>query len=169
MKNITKKILSQKNKTIPILSFPSVTLLGISVKDLVTSPTLQADALEALNKRCAMGALVTPMDLSVEAECFGAPVKFSEDEVPAVISPILEDICDAEELEVPEIGSGRSAIFTEGIRLSKERLPEALIFGGAIGPYSLASRLFDMTELMMECYDDPDNVKILLEKVTGFK
>ena len=168
MKNITKKILSQKSKTIPILSFPSVSLLGITVKDLVTSPTLQADALEAINKRCAMGALVTPMDLSVEAECFGAPIKFSDDEVPAVISPILEDICDAEELAVPDIGSGRSAIFTEGIRLSKERLPDTLIFGGAIGPYSLASRLFDMTSLMMECYDDPDSVKILLEKVTEF-
>ena len=32
----------------------------------------------------------------------------------------------------------------------------------------LAGRLFDMTELMMECYDSPDEVKILLLKATEF-
>lgn len=168
MKKTVEKLLSQKNKTLPILSFPAVSLLEISVNDLVTSSIRQAEALQAISERCPMGALVAPMDLSVEAECFGAPIRFCADEVPAVVSPILDDICDAEALEVPEIGSGRSGIFTEGIRLAKEKLPDTLVFGGAIGPYSLASRLFDMTELMMECYDDPDSVKILLDKVTEF-
>ena len=29
-------------------------------------------------------------------------------------------------------------------------------------------KLFDMTELMMECYDSPDEVAVLLTKVTEF-
>jgi uroporphyrinogen decarboxylase len=37
-----------------------------------------------------------------------------------------------------------------------------------IGPYSLAARLFDVSEIMMDCYDDPDMVHLVLEKVTEF-
>jgi len=37
-----------------------------------------------------------------------------------------------------------------------------------IGPYSLAARLLDVSEIMMDCYDDPDMVHLVLEKVTAF-
>ena len=37
-----------------------------------------------------------------------------------------------------------------------------------IGPYSLAGRLLDMTEIMILCYEDPDMVEIVLEKATQF-
>ena len=168
MKKITEKILSQKGKTIPILSFPSVQLLGVTVGELVTSAELQAEGMAAVVSRGNLGAAVTPMDLSVEAECFGAPVRKTDDEVPTVEYPILEDIMDADKLTVPQVGAGRSELYIEGTRKARELLPDLPIFCGAIGPYSLAGRLFDMTELMMECYDDPDEVKILLTKATDF-
>ncbi len=168
MKKITEKILSQKNRTIPILSFPATGLLGISVGELVTSSALQAKAMAAIYERCPMGALVTPMDLSVEAECFGASVRMTEGEVPTVERPIIEDISAVLDLSVPTVGAARSGIYIEGTRLARESMPDVPIFCGAIGPYSLAGRLFDMTELMMECYDSPDEVKLLLGKVTDF-
>ncbi len=168
MKKTVNNLLSNKNKTIPILSFPAASLLGVSVGDLVTSSALQAEGMAAVYGRCPMGALVTPMDLSVEAECFGAPVRMTGDEVPTVEYPILDDIMDAEKLTVPSVGAGRSGIYVEGTRRARAMLPNVPIFCGAIGPYSLAGRLFDMTELMMECYDDPDEVKILLNKATDF-
>jgi len=37
-----------------------------------------------------------------------------------------------------------------------------------IGPYSLAGRLLDVSEIMIACYDEPDMVHIVLEKVTDF-
>jgi uroporphyrinogen decarboxylase len=37
-----------------------------------------------------------------------------------------------------------------------------------IGPYSLAARLMGVSEIMMECYDDPDSVHVLMQKVTQF-
>ena len=37
-----------------------------------------------------------------------------------------------------------------------------------IGPFSLAARLLDVTEIMLDCYDDPDTVHIVLKKVTEF-
>jgi uroporphyrinogen decarboxylase len=37
-----------------------------------------------------------------------------------------------------------------------------------IGPFSLAARLLDVSEIMIDCYDDPDMVHTVLEKCTAF-
>jgi len=37
-----------------------------------------------------------------------------------------------------------------------------------IGPFSLAARLLDVSEIMMDCYDDPDTVHLVLSKATDF-
>ena len=42
------------------------------------------------------------------------------------------------------------------------------VLAGLIGPFSLAARLLDVTEIMMDCYDDPDMVHVVLDKVTTF-
>lgn len=161
-------MLEDKSKTLPILSFPGIALSKITVKELVTSSSAQAHCLNELYKRCNMASLVTPMDLSVEAECFGAPVRFSDNDVPSVERGIIDSIEDVGSVSVPEIGAGRSGIYIEGTKMTKAILPDVPLFCGAIGPYSLAGRLFDMTELMMECYDSPDEVKKLLDKATEF-
>ena len=168
MKPIVKKILENKDKTIPILSFPSTQLLGITVKELLDSPEMQVKGMKAILDRCNMGASLNMMDLSVEAEAFGCEIVFKDDEVPTVKQGIIDDICDAESITVPSVGSCRTAICIDGIKKAKEEIKDVPVFCGVIGPYSLAGRLFDMTELMMECYDSPDEVEILLSKATEF-
>ena len=42
------------------------------------------------------------------------------------------------------------------------------MLAGIIGPFSLAARLLDVTEIMMDCYDEPDMVHTVLEKCTAF-
>lgn len=168
MKAITKTLLQTKNKTVPILTFLSAQLLGISVKELISSADMQAKGMEAIADRCPIGAALNMMDLSVEAEAFGAKIRIYEDEIPAVESGIIDDICDAENIVVPQVGAGRTAIYIDGIRKAKERITGIPVFCGVIGPYSLAGRLFDMSELMLECYDSPDEVKVLLEKCSAF-
>ena len=37
-----------------------------------------------------------------------------------------------------------------------------------IGPYSLAGRLMDVTEIMYTCFDEPEMVHTVLEKVTAY-
>ncbi|MBQ3593338.1 MAG: methyltransferase, partial [Clostridia bacterium] len=39
---------------------------------------------------------------------------------------------------------------------------------GMIGPFSLAARLLDVSEIMMDCYDDPDMVHLVVDKATQF-
>lgn len=167
MKKSAQDLLKDKSKTVPVLSFPSTQLLGVSVNDLIASSDMQAKGMVAIKERCPIGASLNMMDLSVEAEAFGATIFFSDDDVPTVTKGIIDDIADAENIVVPEL-SKRAKIYVEGIKKAKEQIKDIPVFCGIIGPYSLAGRLFDMTELMMECYDSPDETKILIQKATDF-
>ena len=168
MKKKVLDILKNKEKTIPILSFPSTQLTGCSVRELISSADMQVKGMQAIAARCPIGASLNMMDLSVEAEAFGAKVRYFDEEIPTVIEGVISDITDAEQIVVPQVSEHRTRVFVEGVRKAKEVITEVPVFCGVIGPYSLAGRLFDMTELMMECYDSPDEVHMLLSKATEF-
>lgn len=161
-------IAGDKKAALPILSFPAARELGLNINDVVDSARLQADCMAKIAEKYPMAAVVSPMDLSVEAECFGAKLRRSEKEVPAVHEGIIDDVCDAENIAVPEIGKGRTGIFIEAVRLAKSEITGRPVFGNVIGPYSLAGRLMDFTEIMYACYDEPESVHVLLEKATEF-
>ncbi|MDR1628604.1 MAG: uroporphyrinogen decarboxylase family protein [Oscillospiraceae bacterium] len=168
MKALVKQIAENKNRPVPVLSFPSTQLLDISVKELIFSSEKQAEGMRAIVARCPVGASLNMMDLSVEAEAFGAPIKVSENEIPTVAAPIVAGEADIERLAVPEVGAGRTGIYLEGVRIAAGRIAAVPVFCGAIGPYSLAGRLMDMTELMMACFESPEAVSVLIEKCTRF-
>ena len=155
-------------KPLPVLSFPCVSLLGITVRELISNSELQAKGMKAVADRTNAAASVSFMDLSVEAECFGATVVVSDDEVPTVKGRIINDMDEAEALQIPEVGSGRTNLYINAIKNATEVITDRPVLAGMIGPYSLAARLFDVSEIMMDCYDDPDMVHTVLEKVTQF-
>ena len=49
--------------------------------------------------RVDSAAVISLMDLSVEAECFGSQIVFSESEVPTVKGSIITEMEEVEELE----------------------------------------------------------------------
>ena len=155
-------------KPMPILSFPSVSLLGVGVRELISDSTLQARGMKAVAEKTPAAASVSFMDLSVEAECFGATVTVTDDEVPTIKGRIINDADEAEALAVPEVGSGRTQIYLDAIKKAKEFITDRPVLAGMIGPFSLAARLFDVSEIMMDCYDDPDMVHAVLQKCTQF-
>ena len=159
---------TQPKKPIPVLSFPCVSLLGITVRELISDSELQARGMKAVADNTDAAASVSFMDLSVEAECFGAKVVVSDDEVPTVNGRIINDMDEAEALEIPAIGSGRTQIYIDAIKKACEMITDRPVLAGMIGPFSLAARLLDVSEIMMDCYDDPDMVHLVLEKVTAF-
>lgn len=155
-------------KAFPILSFPAVQLMGISVKDLIGHGDVQAEGMKLVAQQTDAAASVSLMDLSVEAECFGAKIRFSEDEVPTVIQSVVSTKEEAETLTVPPVGSGRTGIYLDAIRQASEEITDRPVFAGVIGPYSLAGRLMDVTEIMILCYEEPDMVHTVLRKATRF-
>ena len=155
-------------KPIPILSFPCVSLLGVTVRELISDSELQAKGMKAVAEKTASAASVSFMDLSLEAECFGARIVVSDEEVPTVKGRIVNDMDEAEALIVPAVGSGRTQIYLDAIKKASAEITDRPVLAGMIGPFSLAARLLDVTEIMMDCYDDPDMVHLVLEKVTEF-
>ena len=155
-------------KAMPILAFPAVSLLGVSVKELISDSALQAEGMKRIAQRIDSAAAVSLMDLSVEAECFGSRIVVSEDEVPTVKGSVVSSPEDVEALAVPAVGTARTGIYIDAVRKAKEVITDRPVFAGMIGPYSLAGRLADVTEIMYCCYDDPEMVESLLDKVTEF-
>ncbi len=154
-------------RAMPILTFPALSLMGLEVSKALQSAELQAEAICRVADRTPSAAAITFMDLSVEAEAFGARVKMSADEVPSVEEPLVKTRADIDDLIVPSVGAGRTKICLDAVRLSKKSLSKPL-YGGCIGPFTLAGRLMGVSEIMMACFDDPDGVKRLLEKSTDF-
>lgn len=169
MKNWVNDLKSGKiKKAMPILSFPSVQLLGIDVLKLISDSDLQAKGMKMIADRADTLAAVGMMDLSVESEAFGSAIRFSEVEVPTVTGHLISSMEDAKALKVPEIGAGRTGTYTEAIRKAAGMIKDRPVFGGTIGPFSLTGRLLDVSEAMIYCYEDPEMVHIVLEKATDF-
>lgn len=161
-------IANKKKPPIPVLSFPCVQLLGISVKELISDSTLQAKGMQDVADRIPSGATVSLMDLSVEAECFGSTIRVSDDEVPTVIGAIVNEPEDAENLKVPPVGAARSSLYVKAIEEAVKLIQDRPVFAGVIGPFSLAGRLMDVSEIMILCYEEPEMVHTVMEKVTEF-
>ena len=159
---------AEKKRALPILSFPATQKMGVTVEELVKSAPLQAEAMALIARETNTLAAISLMDLSVEAEAFGAQVRFSAEEIPAIIGQLVSDEDEADALEVPGLDAGRIGIFVDAVKLAREKITDKSLLAGMIGPYSLAGRLMDVTEIMYTCYDEPETVHKVLEKATQF-
>ena len=159
---------SKTKKAMPVLSFPCIQLMGISVKDLISNSDTQAKGLKLIADRCDSAASVSLMDLSLEAECFGSEIKVADDEVPTVVGAIVTDMESAQNLKVPPIGAGRTSIYLQAAEKAVQMITDRPVFGGVIGPFSLAGRLTGVSEAMIYCYEEPEMMHLVLSKVTDF-
>lgn len=110
-------------RALPVLSFPAVQKMGVTVKQLVTDAELQARAMSIVARDTDTIAYVSLMDLSVEAEAFGASVRFADDEVPAITGQFVADEYAAKALKVPSLEAGRVGICIKAISLAKKKSP----------------------------------------------
>lgn len=170
MKQWLAQLIAQpRKKPLPILAFPGIRFLeGITVRDLVQSAQLQAQCLAQVAAHTDLAACVGFMDLSVEAEAFGAETVFFDEDVPSVVGALVTSMEEAQALRIPEVSRHRTAVFPEGIRLARQTITDRPVFGGIIGPFSLAGRLVDVSEAMVNCYEEPEMMHVLLEKVSDF-
>lgn len=169
MRQWVANIIRQKEVTaVPVMTHPGIELNGNTVKEAVSNGRVHADAVMTLTKRFQSVAACTIMDLTVEAEAFGAEVAFSDDAVPAVVGHMLKDAVSIERLEVPSLKVGRIPQYLKANVLAAKAIDDRPLFAGCIGPFSLAGRLYDMSEIMVLIYENPDAAHTLLAKCTQF-
>lgn len=159
---------SRVKRPLPILSFPAVQLMGVTVRELISDSALQAEAMARVSREVPIAACVSFMDLSVEAEAFGSQIRVSDDEVPTVIGRIISSGRDAQALRVPSVGTGRTGHYVRAIEAAAKMITDRPVLAGAIGPFSLAGRLMDVSEALVNCYEEPDMVHMTMEKTTEF-
>ena len=169
MNRVVRSLLSVSQVPVmPIMTNPGIELIGKKVIDAIKDGRTHYEAIMALRKRFPQSvASTTIMDLSVEAEAFGANIVFDDNEVPTVTGRMLESVADVEALQIPSLDTMRVPEYLKANRLAAAEL-DVPLFGGCIGPFSLAGRLYDMTELMMAMYIEPDTANQLLDKCTQF-
>ena len=161
-------IAAPKKRPLPILSFPAASLLGVSVKELCTDSSLMVKVMELVVEKTDAPAVISLMDLSVEAEAFGAEILFEETEIPTVVGALITDEEEADALAVPPVGAARTGLYLDAVEQAAKSITDRPVLAGAIGPYSLAGRLLDVSEAMILCYEEPDMVHTVMEKTTAF-
>ena len=165
---VDEMIAAPQKKPLPVLSFPSVQKLGVTVQELTQDSDKQAEGIRLIAESFDCAAAVSYMDLSLEAEAFGSKIHYSEGEVPTVVGSIVDDMEGAEALQIPAVGAGRTGLNLDAIRKAVPLITDRPVFAGAIGPFSLAGRLLDVSEAMYYCFDEPEMVHLVLSKVTDF-
>lgn len=159
---------SPRRLALPIGVLSGAAPTGATVRDLITSPAAQAEAAAALHQRFATPALLTVMDLSVEAEAFGCTVRMLENEIPTVVGRRVTSLAEARTLPVPDLEDGRAGVHLEtGYRLLSQARG-APVLGGMIGPFSLVGRLMGVSEALEASAASADLVEVLLEKAARF-
>ncbi len=159
---------TKAKKALPVLSYPGTQLIGANVGSLVRDSGLQAECIAAVANRLDTAAAVSLMDLSVEAECFGSNIKFSENEIPSVTGAVVTSQKDADNLIIPDMSSGRAGVYIDAVKQAVRLITDRPVFAGSIGPFSLAGRLVDVTMAMIYCFDEPEMLHTIIGKCTEF-
>ena len=169
MERWIEQIIQQKKvAAVPIMTHPGIELGHRTVREAVSDGRIHYEAVMRLCERYPSAAACTIMDLTTEAECFGAEIEFSDIAVPAVRGRLLKDTKDISELKVPSLNSGRIPEYLKANLLAAEKISDRPLFGGGIGPFSLAGRLYDMSDIMVLICEEPDAAHELLSKCTEF-
>lgn len=153
---------------VPVMTHPGIEITGDSVLKAVSDGEAHCKAITALAERYPSAAATVIMDLTVEAEAFGAEISFTENEVPAVTGHLLDSPADIERLQVPSLKAGRVPQYLKANLLAARAITDRPVLGGCIGPFSLAGRLYDMSEIMVLIYQEPEAAHKLLAKCTDF-
>ena len=163
---------------IPVMTHPGIEQNGHTVRQAVSDGNIHYQAVMTLAQQFPSAAACTIMDLTTEAEAFGAEIAFSDEAVPAVANRLLPDVKSIYDLQVPSLTAGRIPEYLKANLLAARNLKapstwrglgEAFpLFSGCIGPFSLAGRLYDMSDIMVLIYEHPEAAHVLLNKCTQF-
>ncbi len=166
---IDQTIADRWKKAAPLISYPAAQTLYMPVRDMVEDSSQMAIGMYLIAEHYPQMAFAPSyMDLSVEAEAFGARTMYSDKDVPTIVGKLIETQEDADALKIPAVGAGRTAKCIETIQKAKKLITDRPVFANCAGPFSLAGRLLDVNEILLLTLEDPDMVHTILEKASAF-
>ncbi len=161
-------ILRREVTALPVMTHPGIEHNGNTVREAVTDGRVHCDAVLRTAQCYPTVAAATIMDLTTEAEAFGAEIAFSDEAVPVVVGHPLSDVEAISRLEVPSLSAGRIPAYLKANLLAARHITDRPVLAGCIGPFSLAGRLYGMSELMILICEHPTAAHQLLNKCMLF-
>ena len=153
----------------PIGAYAGLEITGGSVEDVVSVPGSQFKAVMALHDRYRTPVLLTAMDPSAEAEAYGCEIRMSEREIPTVVGRFVTNEAEIAALPDPVPGDARTRVPLETAwRLVAEADGPIPVLGCMLGPFSLAGRLYGVSEAIETTVREPETIDALLRQVTAF-
>ena len=165
---VRQQITTQDKKAMPLLSYPAVQELFITVERLINSSSEMALGVRLMADRYNMPFATTYMDLSIEAEAFGAKCTYHTDDIPTITGQLISTQEEADALEIPELGAGRTGKVLRALGKTLTIVNDRPVFANCTGPFSMAGRLMDVNEVLLMTYEEPELVHTVLEKCTQF-
>ena len=166
MQHWAEEIINAKDvRNLPVLYFPVLKDMDMSVPESVKDPVKIATVMKKVVEEYPDTiAAITGMDLTVDAEAFGAEVNFSERQAPNVVKHIINKADEIDSLVIPDIHSGRVDVFTHACVEAEKIIKDRPVFGGMLGPFSLAANLLDINTCMLMTLKDKESLHKLIEK-----
>jgi uroporphyrinogen decarboxylase len=152
---------------IPLMGYTGTQLNHSTIKQNEFNWGLQAWTIHELAKRFEPDAIFFMMDLAVEANALGLPVRFPLEESSTVEYPLVKQLPDLYRfLSLDPLKDGLVMAFVETMRFMNRTID---IPKGAyvIGPFTLTGLLMGATEVAVATIRDPGLVIGVLEFCTG--
>lgn len=149
---------------VPFVGVHGAALIGTDAETYLRSTEMIVKGANEAIKRYRPDGIPVTFDLQIEAEALGCELSWASDNPPAVSGHVLENKTLA---QLPELdaNSGRIPIVLEATRKLKSQEHDVALYGLITGPFTLALHL-QGTQIFMDMFDQPDQVKKLMEYTT---
>jgi MtaA/CmuA family methyltransferase len=149
---------TDRRLAIPLAGYPGVQLTHSTVKQNEFNAELQARTLYKLVEQTRPDAVLTMMDLSIEAGALGLPVRYPLAESATVEWHPVERVADLEQYKVIEpLYDGRIWVFLETVRLLKAKL-QIPVGAFVSGPFTLAGLMMGANDVALATLERPEVV-----------
>jgi uroporphyrinogen decarboxylase len=168
--NLTTKVKQAgKRLVMPLMGYPGIQLTRTSIKQNEFNWGVHFWTLSTLEKVFRPDGLFFFMDLAVEANALGLPVKYPLYDSPTVEDHLVKKLDDLNQfLACDPLKDGRLIAFVETVKLMKQGLPAHTVKGAYItGPFTLAGLMVGANDIAMLTIMDQSLVMGVLETATS--
>jgi uroporphyrinogen decarboxylase len=142
-------------------------VLGCSLKDYWREGKKLADGTLACLELFKHDSVEISWDIMMEAEAAGAELEFPENGIPRVRNYILSQKSALGSLQLPQPeSSGRFPLYIAACEEVSTVAKDSVLTGTVTGPWTIATGLRSVQELIFDTVDDPDFVQELMKFTT---
>ncbi len=154
---------------IPLVIHLTMKLAGVRYDHYAQDPKLLMETQVRAWQTFGYDGFHITSDNWILPSALGCPIQFFPDQPPVSVNPVLANSKELSLLNRPQSGTeGRMAFKVEATRLTAEAVGDRCYLKTCFdqGPFSLATAVRGIEQLMLDCYDDPQFVFDLLEICT---